>query len=114
MKTAKKVATVRKSSGNVFADLLLSSPGEHLAKAQLAARICQMIKDRKLTQAAAAEILDQDQPKISALMRGKLSGFSMDRLFRFLNQLNQQVEIIVSRNPSADRPASTHVVARTM
>lgn len=46
-------------------------------------QIHDILKQQKLTQAIAAELLGIDQPKVSALMRGKLSGFSMERLFHF-------------------------------
>jgi predicted XRE-type DNA-binding protein len=63
------------SSGNVFADIGLSNPEERLAKAELAIRISQAIKARRLTQAGAAQLLKIDQPKISRLLRGQLSRF---------------------------------------
>ncbi len=72
-------------SGNVFADLGLPDAEERLAKAELAPQILNIIARRRLTQAQAAELLGIDQPKVSALTRGKLSGFSMERLFHFLN-----------------------------
>ena len=82
-------------SGNVFADLGFAHPEEALAKAELAHRITTVIERRKLTQAEAARLLDVDQPKISALKRGRLSGFSLDRLVRFLVLLGNDVEIVV-------------------
>src|SRR5271166_139913 len=87
MKKAGKAATVQKSSGNVFADLGLSDPQDRLAKAQLVHRICQFVKERRLTQVEAAALMGLDQPKISALLRGRLKGFSVERLFRCLNDL---------------------------
>jgi predicted XRE-type DNA-binding protein len=92
---AEDKVTIEQSRGNVFADLGLKNPEEMLAKAELVRRICDIITERKLTQTKAASLLDIDQPKISALMRGKLDGFSMDRLFRFLNALGRDVEIII-------------------
>jgi predicted XRE-type DNA-binding protein len=86
---------VEASSGNVFADLELPDADESLAKAELAGRICALLAERRLTQAKAAAVLGVDQPKVSALMRGKLDGFSVERLFRFLNALGQDVEIII-------------------
>ena len=83
------------SSGNVFADLNLPNSEEALAKAELARQIYLIIKKKKLTQKKAALILGIDQPKISALISGKLSGFSLERLFRFLNELGQDVTINV-------------------
>jgi predicted XRE-type DNA-binding protein len=86
---------IEPSSGNVFADLDLEEPDERLAKAELAQRICDIIAERKLSQTSAAAVLGVDQPKVSALMRGKLDGFSLDRLFRFLNALGRDVEIVI-------------------
>lgn len=90
-----KKIPIHPSSGNVFADLGLPDADERLAKAQMAHQIIMIIESRKLTQKAAAQLLGLDQPKVSALMRGKLSGFSTDRLFRLLNKLDKDVEIII-------------------
>ena len=105
MKTAKRSPRVRKSSGNVFADLRVHDPQEMLARAQLANRICQIIRERRLTQTRAAELLRLDQPKISALMHGKLKGFSVERLIRCLNDLGQEVEIVVRPVRASSRNA---------
>ena len=85
-----------KSSGNVFADLGLPNADELLAKAMLVVQIASVIHARHLTQAQTAELLDTTQPNISALLAGKLDGFSMERLIRFLNALDQDVRIAVS------------------
>src|SRR4051794_7165426 len=86
---------IEESGGNVFADLGLKNPEELLAKAELVHRICEILAERKLTQARAAKLLGIDQPKVSALLRGRLDGFSTERLFRFLNALGRDVEIAV-------------------
>jgi predicted XRE-type DNA-binding protein len=91
-------------SGNVFADLKVPRPEEALAKAELAHKIT-LIERRGLTQAEAASLLDVDQPKISALRRGKLSGFSLDRLVRFVVLLGHDVEIVVKKRPRSRGPA---------
>jgi len=70
------------SSGNVFADLKLPEADDLLAKAELAAKIIAEIQRRRLTQSQAAAILGIDQPKVSALKQGRLSGFSMPRQWR--------------------------------
>jgi predicted XRE-type DNA-binding protein len=90
---------VAASSGNVFADLGVANPEIALVKAELVQHIRELITKRKLTQAKAADMLGLDQPKVSALVRGNVSGYSIDRLFRFLNALGQQVEINV-RDPN--------------
>src|SRR3954465_14390328 len=91
----KTEGAIEASRGNVFADLGLKNPEELLAKAELVQRIADIIAERKLTQVRAANLLGIDQPKVSALLRGKLDGFSTDRLFRFLNALGKDVEIVI-------------------
>ena len=85
-----------KGSGNVFEDLGLSDPADRLQKAQLASVIYDIIKGEKLTQKKAAAVLGITQPKVSALINGRLDDFSIDRLMRFLVKLGQDVKIAVS------------------
>jgi predicted XRE-type DNA-binding protein len=101
---------VLESSGNVFADLEVDEPEEMLAKAELARRIGNIIKRRRLTQAQAATLLGIDQPKVSALLRGKLAGFSTDRLLRFLMALDRDVEIVIKRKPRSRKHGELRVV----
>lgn len=101
---------VKKSSGNVFADLQVAKPMETLAKAQLARQIINLINERGLTQAQAGEVLCIDQAKVSALSRGQLSGYSTDRLFRYLIALGQDVEILVKKKPTSRGHARLHVL----
>ena len=93
------------SSGNVFADLGLPNPEEALAKAELAQKIIVLIRKRGLTQIQAAKLLGVDQPKVSALTRGQLTGFSLERLMRFLLRLGQDIKITVQDNPHAQSQA---------
>ena len=98
----KKKINYTKSSGNIFKDLGFSNPQEMLAKVDLAIQINELITLKKLNQAQAASLLDIDQPKISALSKGKLAGFSIERLFRFLNILGQDITIKISpRKPKS-------------
>lgn len=99
---------VERGSGNVFADLGVSDPDLALAKAKLVQRIRELIEERKLTQANAAKVLGLDQPKVSALVRGRVAGYSIDRLFRLLAALGQRIEITVRAN--ADNAESRAVV----
>jgi predicted XRE-type DNA-binding protein len=94
----------------VFADLNLPNPDDLLAKAELAAKIIAEIQRRRLTQSQAGAILGIDQPKVSALKQGKLSGFSIERLMRFLLALGSDVEILVKRKAKS-RPAARLRVA---
>ena len=97
------------SSGNVFADLGLSKPEDRLAKAELCAKILEEIERRRLTQAQAARVLGVDQPKVSALKQGKLSGFSIERLMRFLLLLGRDIEITVKEKPKSRATARVRV-----
>ncbi len=109
--TAAKVRIpVTESSGNVFADLGISEPEEELAKAQLATRIRQAIKRKRLTQVQAAQRLGIDQPKVSALINGRLTGFSSDRLLRCLAALGQDVEIVIRSVPRGRERGRIRVV----
>lgn len=86
---------ITRGSGNVFADLGFENPDEELLKAQLIIRIRTLIKDKKLTQVKAAEILQIKQPDVSSLTRGRVAGFSLERLFSFVRRLGDDVEITI-------------------
>lgn len=105
----KKKILIAQSSGNVFADLAVAHPEEALAKAELASQIGKVIKSKGITQLEAGKMLGLDQPKISALMNGKLTGFSLERLFRFLNELGQDVTITVHPKPLSRKKAYLNV-----
>ena len=84
---------VERSSGNVFADLGLPNPEEHLVKASIALAIARTIRERGLTQAQAGAILGLAQPKVSNLVRGDLDKFTIDRLLRYMRRLDYDVTI---------------------
>ena len=94
-KKAPDAPPVERGGGNVFADLGLPNPELLLAKAKLIQQLRAVITERKLTQGKAADLLGLDQPKVSALLRGRTDGFTLDRLFRLLIALDQRVEITV-------------------
>src|SRR5215470_3758234 len=97
-------------SGNVFADLGFAEPEEELTKAQLASHIRQVIKRRRLTQVTAATLMGVDQPKVSALLNGRLANFSSERLMRLLTALGQDVEIMVKTKPRSRARGRIRVV----
>ena len=96
-------------SANIFADLGLENAEEMLVKAKLARQIYVCITDRKLSQIEAANILGIDQPKVSNLIDGKLAAFSIERLFRFLNALDRDVEITIKAKSSENNSAKINV-----
>ena len=100
-----------RSSGNVFADLGFADAGERQTKVRLAMAINDVLQRRGLSQGKAAEMLGINQPKVSALSKYRLEGFSVERLMRFLTSLNQDVEIIIRNRPRARRPGRVFVTA---
>ncbi len=103
--------TIEQGSGNVFADLGYPNAEEALTKARLAQRITELLEKQRLTQIQAAKLLGIDQPKVSKLLRGQLREFSTDRLLRFLNALDQDVEIVIKHKPRSKRQARVSVIA---
>ena len=108
--TTKKKAKVTQSSGNVFADMGLPDAEDRLLKAQLALKIQQLIGQKGMTQAEVAPFLGLDQPKVSNLMRGRLAGFSVERLFGILNRLGHNVEVYVSEKEYEPKETYTSLV----
>lgn len=98
---------VEQGSGNVFADLGLPNPEERLAKALLSRAIHKAIEARGLTQTQAAELLGCAQPDVSNIVRGNVSGFTIERLARYLGALGFDVEIRV--RPTADVEERGHL-----
>lgn len=101
---------VEPSGGNVFADLGFQDSEERLLKAKLATKIAQLIERKGWTQAQTAERTALDQPKVSRLLRGQLSGFSADRLFAVLNRLGHSVEVRISAKERAPGKSHTRVM----
>lgn len=104
---------VRASSGNVFEDLGRPRAGEAFAKAEIARHIAAIISKQGLTQASASKLLGIDQPKVSALLRGQLSGFSTDRLLRFVTALGRDVEISIKPKATTRSHGEVRVLGRT-
>jgi predicted XRE-type DNA-binding protein len=90
--------TLTPSSGNVFADLGLPDPDLLMAKAEVASAIASIIRERGLTQTAAARELGVHQARISAITRGRLDDFSLERLLAIARRLGQDIEITIGRN----------------
>ena len=104
---------IQRGSGNVFADIGVAHPERVLARAQVMARISEIIRGRGLTQTAAATVLDLPQSKVSCLMNGKLSMFSLEHLFELLNALDRDVEIIIKPKTRQEKVATTQVLLTT-
>ena len=91
----KRRIKVEAGSGNIFADLGLPDAEDLLLKSKIVIELHRLIKERKLTQMAAAKLVGVGQPDLSNLLRGRLRGYSAERLMRMLTALNQDVEITI-------------------
>jgi predicted XRE-type DNA-binding protein len=100
---------IESGSGNVFEDLGLPHASERLAKAELARVIRTIIKTKGWTQSYAADVLGVAPPDVSDLMRGKLARFSQERLERFLNSLDMDVNIQVRPRAAGKKTANVTV-----
>ena len=86
---------VEVGSGNVFADLGLPDAEEMLLKSQIVMELHRLIRQRKLTQTAAAKLIGIGQPDLSNVLRGRLRGYSAERLMRMLTAFDRDVVISV-------------------
>lgn len=96
---------IEPSSGNVFDDLGLPHPEEYKFKSDLVIQIRRCIERREWTQAQAVELIGIDQPTLSKLLRGRLSGFSIDRLLMIVHRLGHHVELRISEEEHSPEEA---------
>jgi len=90
---------VEEGSGNVYTDLSYPDSDTMLVKAQLAAKIAEIVQRRALNQTQTAEILGLTQPKVSALLKGRFRGISEHRLLECLTRLGRDVDIVIKPTP---------------
>jgi predicted XRE-type DNA-binding protein len=96
-------------TGNVYADLGIDDPEGMLVKAQLVAKIAEILEEHGYTQTKAADILGVPQPKLSKILRGQFRGVSERKLMDCLAKLGRDVDIVVHR-ASAGRRVARHGV----
>lgn len=101
--------TVFYGSGNVFADMGLANPEERLAKARLASTIHEIIQARGLNQQQAAELMGTDQPKVSKIIRGRLSEFSTEWLLSRVLHMGFDVDIVIHTHDKQKRKGAISV-----
>jgi len=101
------------SSGNVYADFGFSNPEEAKTKADLAMLITEIIKEKDLTQQQAADLMNIDQPKVSKIIRGLLSEFSIERLLKFVLALGFDIEITPKLHKAKSTLPSMHIITES-
>ena len=83
------------SSGNVFADIGMKNPEAALVKAEIARRVNAFLNVRELTQKQAAKLLGIPQSRISYLLRGRLTEYSLERMIDLAKRVGNDVEISI-------------------
>ena len=96
-------------SKNVFKDIGVRDPEEHLVKAQLVFKIDGIMKKRRMKQVEAAGLFGVRQPDVSKMLRGEFRQFSVERLLRFLVALDQDVEILIRPHRDKSNAPALHV-----
>jgi predicted XRE-type DNA-binding protein len=97
--------------GNVF-DALGFSPSETSIlkiKAEILSAILEDVRKKGYTQRELVEILDEYQPSISNLLKGRISQVSIEKLLRYADRLHLETRIAirpVARRPHSARPGS--------
>lgn len=84
------------SKASAFHGLGLKDADDLVLRADLMRKIYEIIASRGLTQVQAAELMGMDQPRVSALLKGKIGKFSTDRLLKALSDLGQNVEVRIT------------------
>ncbi len=65
-------------------------------RSALMMEIAERIKERRLTQTQAAKVLHITQPRVSALLKGKINDFRLDSLVDMAHRLGMHVSINVA------------------
>lgn len=100
-------------SGNVYADFGFPNPEEAKTKAELAMLIADILKEKGLTQQQAAELMLIDQPKVSKIIRGLLSEFSIERLLKLILLLGFDIEIKTQLHKVNTTLPCMHVIGKS-
>ncbi len=97
------------SKANVLDDLGFS-PFETAAlkiKAELLDAILEEINRRKYTPKELTELLDDYQPQVSNLLRGKISSFSIEKLLRYAEALQMRPSLTLRSIPGRVSQSAT-------
>lgn len=102
-------------SKNVFLDLGFSeeeSAGLKL-KSYLFMALQEIIRNSDMTQKEIAEAISADQPKVSKILAGKFSEFSIERVTEYLQRLGYDIHVSTKPSPPG-RPVGTIVLGKSI
>lgn len=88
-----------RGSGNIFVDLGFDKvEAENLKmRSELMIRIVQFYRKSGMTQAEAAGVLGLTQPRLNALLKGKIGLFSLDALVNIASRAGLNVRLVVRK-----------------
>lgn len=88
-----------RGSGNVFLDMGFGkAEAESLRlRSQLMRQIDAYYRESGMTQAAAAKALGLTQPRLNALLKGRLHQFSLDALVNIASNAGMNVRLVVRK-----------------
>ena len=91
---------ITRSGGNVFRDVGFSQPeaAHLLIRSELMVRLRKVIEARGLKQAEAAKLFHVSQPRVSALMKGRVDLFSVDTLIDMLDRAGFTVKVALTKS----------------
>jgi len=110
LKEAEMTPNIEISSGNIYADLEMPDAETMQLKAQLASKITDIIKHKRMTQTEAARLLGMTQPKLSHLLRGQFRGISETKMLECLTLLGRDVQIVIGKSRRTPKAGSLNVI----
>jgi len=122
MKNAAENKPTHVVKGNIF-DALGFSASEASAlkiKAEILSAILEHIRAKGYTQAQLVHLLDEYQPSVSNLMKGRIAQVSIEKLLRYADRLHLETRIAVrpvESKPRQSKPlaqSSVHTVSRKL
>ena len=98
-------------SGDFLADMGYANSDEMYLKFALAHAIGQIVREQRLTQIQVEELTGVPQSNVSRIVRGRVSGFSVEKLLDMLRSLGKDIEITVrDHNVRAETRGTIKVV----
>jgi predicted XRE-type DNA-binding protein len=93
---------------SAFHALGLEDADDLVLRTELMRKIALVVENRHLTQTEAGKLIGMDQPRMSALIHGKITKFSTERLIKALNDLGHDIELRI--RPSIRERGVTRVI----
>jgi predicted XRE-type DNA-binding protein len=113
MKSAAQNKPSHVVKGNVFEALGFSASEASALKikAEILSAILEHIRAQGYTQAQLVDILDEYQPSVSNLLKGRIAQVSIEKLLRYAGRLHLETSIAV--RPVEAKPVRTRTTARS-